>query len=381
VIRSLGRAGYRVHAVSDRPEALGLHSRFATESVVSPPYSDPAYQDWLQRELRERDIAVIVPSEGFLVATWASFADLQPLMPVPDDPVVVRRCFSKAETTAAFLSARDPVLRDRLPPSVVVERGGPAPSLEALAALGLPLFLKGDANRALDGGDGLVRRIADPQAAHSGVEDLLERFDAVLVQGGVVGRKATVNVCLRRGTLLAASMCLATHESPHSGGLTVLRHTWWHEGMYQDALARLEYLGWDGVAMVEYKWDDAREEFVFIEANTRFWAALHLDLFAGTDFPAIQVDAFVGHPVQPAPRQASNVVSRHTVPGDVGYLMSRVRDPAVSLASRAWSLIEFCLLFMRPDIHRDLWFPGDRALYWRQWRQFLAGLFRPEPVN
>ena len=36
VIRSLGRAGYRVHAASTRSDALGFRSRYAEEGTTSP---------------------------------------------------------------------------------------------------------------------------------------------------------------------------------------------------------------------------------------------------------------------------------------------------------------------------------------------------------
>ena len=39
-IRSLGRAGYRVHAAGAE-SALGLHSRFADRYVISPPSGSP----------------------------------------------------------------------------------------------------------------------------------------------------------------------------------------------------------------------------------------------------------------------------------------------------------------------------------------------------
>ncbi|MEX2648810.1 MAG: hypothetical protein WD673_07335, partial [Alphaproteobacteria bacterium] len=46
VVRSLGRAGYRVHACSASPSALGLRSRFAGDAVVHPPYDHPDFLAW-----------------------------------------------------------------------------------------------------------------------------------------------------------------------------------------------------------------------------------------------------------------------------------------------------------------------------------------------
>ena len=119
----------------------------------------------------------------------------------------------------------------------------------------------------------------------------------------------------RRGVLTAAAgafppqsvdrLAAGGHRDPGAGlfGYAVLgpslkgdRHTWWHQGMRDDALARMRHVQWDGVVMVEYRWDDDAQDFCFLEMNTRYWAALHLDLFAGMDFPRVQFDAFFGRP-------------------------------------------------------------------------------------
>ena len=43
VIRSLGRAGYVVHACSSDSGALGFKSSFTNHSVQCPDYDDPAF--------------------------------------------------------------------------------------------------------------------------------------------------------------------------------------------------------------------------------------------------------------------------------------------------------------------------------------------------
>ena len=73
VIRSLGAAGYRVHAVSSDAEALGLQSALTTHSAVHPDYTNPAFLPWLDDYLAKHDISAIVPSEGFLLAIESAY--------------------------------------------------------------------------------------------------------------------------------------------------------------------------------------------------------------------------------------------------------------------------------------------------------------------
>jgi len=65
--------------------------------------------------------------------------------------------------------------------------------------------------------------------------------------------------------------------------------------MCDDALAKIKAMKWQGVGMMEYRWDPTTDQFYFLEMNGRFWGSLHLALFAGVDFPALLLDAFHAH--------------------------------------------------------------------------------------
>jgi hypothetical protein len=377
VARSLGRAGYRVHALTDVADAVVLRSRFVAVPVVTPPYGSPGFAGWVLDYVKNHDIRVIIPSEGFLVATRSVFDELRRFLPLPGDWSVVEQSFSKTRYFDTFLRHGDARLREHIPPSLVVWRGEPPPTEGSIAALGSPLYVKADEVLDDTGRSGGVFRCETPRQALEAVARLLVTHRGVLVQGPVPGVKATYNVCLSRGRVLAESMALALHEAPHSGGLTVLRRTWWHDGIREDALRRLEAMHWDGVAMMEYKWDEASRQFGFIEANTRFWAALHLDLFAGADFPRVQVEAFLGRPPDEVVRPTREVTCRYTVPGDTSWLLSSLRDPAVPKARKLSRLLRFTTMFLDPRVESDLFFPGDRRLYWLEWRRFLRDLGKP----
>ena len=47
----------------------------------------------------------------------------------------------------------------------------------------------------------------------------------------------------------------------------------------------LRAMHWEGVAMVEYRYDAAADRAVLMEVNGRFWGSLPLALHAGVDFP------------------------------------------------------------------------------------------------
>ena len=81
VIRSLGRAGYPVHACAREAGALGLGSAYAAARAVCPGYDRPGFVPWLRAYLAEHRIAAVVPSEGLLLALREHFEEFAHLLP------------------------------------------------------------------------------------------------------------------------------------------------------------------------------------------------------------------------------------------------------------------------------------------------------------
>ena len=122
--------------------------------------------------------------------------------------------------------------------------------------------------------------------------------------------------------------------------------------------------------MMEYRWDEGNDRYYFVELNGRFWGSLHLALFAKVDFPTLLVDAFFGHRPNRFPKPVSGVKCRHTVPGELQYVWSRIKSRNLPLRSKLWSALEFVFLSFSPTVHSDLLFPGDRQLYWQGIQQY-----------
>lgn len=373
VIRSLGRAGYPVHAVSADPDALGLFSGYATASDRHPAYDSAEFLPWLDTYVRRHDIRAIVPTEGFLHVIAPHYDRYAALLPDAVPYEIWQRCMSKVATQRCLLAAGEE-LCTHLPPGGIIEDPSSLPDRDELARLVAPFYLKADAGLARGEPNAVVRLCPDADSLLANARETLPAYRALLWQGFAPGRKVGVSLWRHRGEFLAESMTLGLHLQQHTAGMMSLRKSFWHDALLSDAKRKVAALGWQGVAMMEYKWDPASDRFWFIEINARYWGYLHLDLYVGKDFPAMQLDGFFGRPrtdLGPARRAAA---CRHTVPGEVSYLLSRLRDPQVSPFAKLGSLIGFFLRFLHPTERSDLWFPGDRRLYCRAWRQFLRRL-------
>ncbi len=362
VIRSLGRAGYRVIACSPQGNALGFHSSYCHLSRVQPPYGDrERYRTWLDSLLAEEKVELIIPSESFLLAIRPYFNQYRGVLAVPGEE---ERVYSGLSKFDLFKSCRDAGLDQHLPPFVLLAGNDPMPEKGSLVALGSPLFLKVDGVYSFNEQGGAVFRCADSAEALCLLPALRQQYQKVLIQGYVEGTGVGAFLARWRERPLAEFMHRRLHEVPHTGGASSYRESWHHEEVLSDARTLMHHMGWEGVGMFEYRWDPASDRFYLMEFNSRFWGSLHLALFAGVDFPRLLADAFFGYANERVSTYPA-VRCRLTYPRELEYVLSCLKDSSLPIAKRLWPIAEFFLLGVNPSICSDLNFRGDRALYGR----------------
>lgn len=366
-IRSLGRAGYVVHAASPLPHAMGLRSRYAAASVVNPAPETPEAADWLLGYCRRHGIRMVVPTGSTVALALDRWDEFAPLLPISGDAAAVRRIFNKG---AVFEAYRDAGLLDHHPDTLLFDDVA-AVDEAAIGELRAPYFIKAAAQDARRPLKDLLAKADRADDAKRAVRERLNDYRRVMVQGAATGRQVGVSVLRTPAGATVVNCVLDGHARPHSNGTMSLRYSWRHDGMIADALRRLEALGWIGCAMVEYVWDEATDDFWVIEINPRYWQYLHLDLHAGVDFPRLQAQWFLDgvEPVQPEPRLG--VGCRDLFPGEVAMLATRLRDPDAGLGEKLRTLGGFVANSLRPSLHSDLSFPGDRLLFAREAWRFL----------
>jgi predicted ATP-grasp superfamily ATP-dependent carboligase len=358
VIRSLGRAGYPVHAVASSSQALGFDSAYATRKAVSPAYADPAFISWFRDYARKNAIAAVIPSEGLLLALKPVLNEFASLLHFSSDPAVLYAGLSKYDLFAL-------TRKQNTPPTLTIDlEKGELPSLESLAELGTPVFIKVDGVYAYQGGRGDVFRVATPEQALQKLEGLSKTHARAVVQGYVPGRGVGAFFAVSGGKIVAEFMHLRLHEVPHTGGVSSLRRSFYHREIHDDAAERLRTLKWEGPAMLEYRWDETSGRFYLMEMNGRFWGSLHLALHSGVDFPRLLLDAHFGHAEDAPPAYSPNLRCRHTFPLEAQYVWSRLKDSSLSWSARTWSVLEFFTLALDPRVKSDLMYPGDHRLYW-----------------
>ncbi len=239
------------------------------------------------------------------------------------------------------------------------------PSLEQLDRLGRPLWLKADGVHGRAGAPSRVLRVEGAAEARAELGRWLPHYRRALVQGHAPGVGVGVFLLMVNGHPRARFAHRRIHEVPHTGGVSSFRESVRVPDLEAHALSVLRRIGWNGVAMLEYRRDPATGDFRLLELNARFWGSLHLALAAGVDFPRLLIDCWLGGR-EPEPSWRAGVQCRQTVPGELRHVWSVLRDGAVSRRAKLRTVARFATLSLDPRIHSDLWFPGDRQLVVRE---------------
>jgi predicted ATP-grasp superfamily ATP-dependent carboligase len=229
----------------------------------------------------------------------------------------------------------------------------------------LPAVVK--PSRSVPLGTARPRKVA---AAHVGTHaeliDVLHETPAesfpLLVQQRVTGAGIGVFFLVWDGRVVARFAHRRLREKPPTGGVSVLSESVVAPAELDAAALRLlEPASWRGVAMVEFKVDDATGTPFLMEINARVWGSLQLAIDAGVDFPRLLVDCALGHP------PAEPVVGRagHRLRwwfGDLDHLIIRVkRERGVRPRLAAFATFLFGGRGARNEVFRaDDWRPALR---------------------
>ena len=151
---------------------------------------------------------------------------------------------------------------------------------------------------------------------------VLTSSDYPIVQEYIPGTGYGVSLLYNHGDLRAIFTHKRLREYPITGGPSTLRISVRHPEMEKAAMKLLGYVGWHGLAMVEFKLDERTNKPYFIEVNPRFWGSLPLAIKAGVDFPTLLFQWGMGMSF-PRPEPIIGTTVRNILPGDLLYFLAK----------------------------------------------------------
>jgi predicted ATP-grasp superfamily ATP-dependent carboligase len=320
IVRSAGRK-HQVLVASPKRFAMAAASRYAAGHMRCPAATDTvAFLDWLERAVKRHRIDMVMPvgaaSCRALALNGERFSDVKIVLPDADK---MELALDRRRTMAVAAANGIPVPATEQPKSMA--------ELEAAGArVGYPLVLKG----AIEGPSG-VRYVDEPGKLRAAVEAYIERYplpggELPMLQQRIVGPGFGVFVTYQDGRLCRIMAHRRIREFPATGGESSCCEVADEPILLDQSRRLMDALAWHGVAMVEFKKNDADGKFYLMEINPKFWGSLDLALAAGADFPGDLTRIAAGETLPELPPPTGRLRFCWPLSSDLRHLRARPSD-------------------------------------------------------
>lgn len=286
VIRELGEHDVPVYAISKSADGVGLYSRYLRMGFIHRERDEHLLALLREIAVEHRAPYVMTVSErdiAFLNDHRDSLAGLRLLIP---DASAMAAVVDKQHIYDIAQS-----LGLQVPKAIAVNPDGTVSGVEELR---YPVILKWS-NPATIMPDlrahGLPFHKAEYCHSADELREALERYDVVgrypLIQGYCPGHGLGHMIFMHNGRALLRFQHRRVHEWPPEGGYSTLCEslpTDANAPLMAQSVELLRAIGWEGPAMVEYRYEPEADSAVLMEINGRFWGSLPLAYHAGARF-------------------------------------------------------------------------------------------------
>jgi len=382
VVRDLGMHGVPVYGIGRTQTALGMHSRFLRRGLVRPASAEALIDQIVElgKELGEACLFAISESDIVLLNRYRDrlgnfkclFADAPRLASVLDKAqtyVAAEKVGIRAPRTAIIKTMREAErLQTELRFPVVLKWANPHEAWQLLS----PFGVKPEKTYYCQTFDELMQ--------------CLRRFEPAgtypLIQEYAAGNGLGQFVLMKDGQAHYTFQHYRVHEWPPEGGASSLCESvpaHLHRDLMDKSIALLRELGWEGVAMVEYRYDPATGDAALMEINGRFWGSLPLAYHAGAHFPYLYYRLFgLGLPVD-GPAYRAGVRCRYMVPetkrlARVLFAAHKIPDRSLSFR-RVPEVLSYLADFVRPRSHYFVFDRKDPQPFLQDVKQILGKVF------
>ena len=289
VVRELGERGVRVHGIA-KWRTPALYSRWLAESHIVPSFEAAPVELINRIAADEGPCFLLSTSESDSVlarraADEGRLRNVRVLLPTSDllrlvnDKAAIYRIAEEVVVPIPKTWRARTVEEVAAPPKgltypCVVKFSDPVGVTPLLQKNGLPLF---KAKYCYDRDELISVQLP---YARIGVFPLVQAF--------CPGQGLVHMLFMREGRAIVRFVALRVAEWPAEGGVSAVARSLPvadNDALLQKSEAILRRVGWEGAALVEYRYDPTTGNAIFLEINGgRFWANLALNYHAGVPF-------------------------------------------------------------------------------------------------
>lgn len=369
IVRELGRAGVPVVGIAQSTDAIGLKSRYLMRGVVTDQPRSPQLIAQIKELGDELGPCVLITvSEAnllWLTAHRGEFGRVKPILP----PLPALETVLDKQRTLQAAQAVGIAVPETAEPMTMED-------VEQLAtSFRFPAVLKWkDPNAAIRKLGPLGIELHKAEYAYSPEEFLAiaRRYQPAgiwpLVQSYCPGVGLGQFFYIHEGRAVRRFQHLRIAEWPPEGGFSSVCDAVPlsdYPALQEQSIALLKAIGWQGVAMVEYRLDKATDRAVLMEINGRYWGSYPLAMHAGAAFALIaySLESGLGIPALPAVRENLRCRMVATEIKRLGRLLfspQRIVDRTFRI-KRTAELLRFVADFFRPRVCYYVWLLADPA--------------------
>jgi len=380
LVRELGEAGIPVVGIAVDPDAIGLKSRYLTHGeILHKPRTDEGLAEL--RALGERYgagylLTVSEANTAWLIDNHARLGKITPLLPSKEAFAIV---LDKTRTLEAAAALGLDVPQSACPRDW--------DEVEQLAkGFRFPAVLKwADPNAVAGALRAAGIELIKAEYVYSADEFLraAERYRPVgawpLVQEYCAGVGLGQFFFMHRGQAVRRFQHLRIAEWPPEGGFSSVCDAVpldQFRDLQEQSIRLLQHIGWDGVAMVEYRYDPASGRAVLMEVNGRFWGSFPLAMYCGAGFGVLAY-ALQGEGRMPALPPVRENLRCRMVATELKRLRRILLEPG-KIRDRTFKVrpvhetVRFLVDFLRPSVRYYVWSLKDIKPFIRDVRNALG---------
>ncbi len=279
ILRSLANKGINVGFGVDKNSGIGRFSRLEHYNFVHPSYLDEEekFIEFIVHHTVNCEIYIPTGEEIFSVAKNINRFNTDHLKIPISSYETLMNLHSKKESHRLAKSLGIPVPETMVPAN--------EDDIRYFARqFGEPVVIKKILSSSSKGTRYLTRK---DLGGHLG-EYLYRngfKYNDFILQQYVKGDGYGVSILMQGGELKARFTHKRLRELQFGGGPSTIRVSTKNELLESYAESLLRSVGFTGVAMIEFKYDEAAGAGHFLEVNPRFWGSLGLAINSGVDFP------------------------------------------------------------------------------------------------
>ncbi len=349
ITRLLGKYGYNVFALAVKNRfCISKYSKYCTKVLYSCNYDDESLESQYIKELREYvltyNIDLIIPvgyKNCSLISKYSEeLSKITKTITVPYEKILFASNKAKILETAKKLNL--PIPETYYPDS-----------LEKIHDLAQKISFPCVIKSRFEHGCNVV-------AFPSSAKELINYYASMLKQYGFCNSKEYPMIqeylcgdgygffaLYLNGKCTQIFMHHRIREYPVKGGASSCCESYYDPELLQLGKSLLDYLEWNGVAMVEFK-KDSSGKYRLMEINPKYWGSLDLALEAGALFPLLQAKYIQNEKIEYSEKYDRNLRYHWPFPGDWKH--------AIEKPENFFNVLLDCI---NPKTKSNLWFHDD----------------------